>query len=86
MTKQISQADMSDATSASSVPQNRYKDRLPCEFRVLIFKYDGDPFLLCLSSVNYTRVRLRPFGSQCSDYINASFVEVRFEWNIMILQ
>ena len=61
--------------------QNRYGEKLPCELISNIIIGDEEVLMLfhiCLT-VTHTRVHLRPFGSQCSDYINASFVEVRLQ-------
>ena len=46
VSKQVLQADISDATSTSNVSQNRCKEKLPCE--LIYFKLDYRYFNKCM--------------------------------------
>ena len=66
--------DCSDALEKYNVKKNRYPNRVPCEYsnniKMLNLKFS---FFID----NVSRARLRPSEVLGSDYINASFVDVR---------
>ena len=72
MSYQPEEGAFSDAKEQDNLLKNRYPDILPCEYyKIYLYKNDW-----LLQLVNVCRPRLRTDGIN-SDYINASFVDVR---------
>ena len=65
----------SNATSEENIEKNRYGNKLPSKL-FCISHYQKLNFH-AYSTDNFYRVRLKPTATPSSDYINASFINVR---------
>ena len=81
VSRQPEEGDFSDAQEYYNRDKNRYPDKLPCKLLFICHRWYikqelNMKFLLALLD-NTCRTHLRPTGESGSEYINASFVDVR---------
>ena len=76
VTQNIKNVDTSIATSEANTHKNRYKDKIPCKQTCIHNTHTHNVMFAFNISDNHNRVCFRS-AVQGSDYINASFVDVR---------